>query len=440
MTAYKDFLTKLAANYNPTSGSPNGKLVSPYIAYVRPGITEGGENQLFCSVMNNGGIPQVGWRANTQIPAGTIVNTGTNGLGGTQYVAIGGGKTGSSMPTCSTPGCTTGPDGSGGTAVPGWFNTGTWPAPGSTTGVPVWPGPQGQANERSVFSDNGYLSYWNSTDGTGYFTSMMNFLKSLNASFPWDVSSHVGPPQNTNTAYADSQAIIASANGIGFGMESVSVADTTLNAGNYPTTSADWAYNFATYSAPVHHLQDFHPGAPYQAARYPITSISVVAGGGNNLPNTATITCPVDCGWYQNGPIYISGNTEFNSQNQNQIQFANACPNNTCLILTQLAFYTSAPTTNGSPYTGGTVWAPDYWPTVIPFATLQGATSFEVPQCDLDYAYLTFESAGTGLYQPVNQTAIWVPNDQQYPGGCADWGIPGNDNNYSGAIANALNY
>lgn len=190
----------------------------------------------------------------------------------------------------------------------------------------------------------------------------------------------------------------------------------------------------------MHHLQTYYPGSPFYAAGYAITNIVVTQGGGPQGLNLATVTCPinprVDCSWYAGGPVYIAGNSEFNAQNQNQIQTTVACATNPCQGTNQLTFGTTvAPGT----YTGGTVWSPNYWPLVLPFGTLQGATAFEVYECDLDYGYLQFELVNTGLYQPIYQTTNWAQNDGG-AGGCADWGIPGPDNNYSGAIANALNY
>ncbi|MGA2695264.1 MAG: hypothetical protein ABSE92_04345, partial [Terriglobales bacterium] len=463
MTAYQAFLTAFAQHYNPLAANPNGTnsgpTIAPYIAYVRPGMTIGSETTQLCAIQNGNGLTENQWAAGASIPAGYIVNTGTTGANGTQYVAIGAGVTGSSMPTCSSPGCTTGPDGSGSGAVPGWYNTGTWPQSGSV-GVPVWPGPQGQFNstggnlQPDGYTDNGFLTTWNQTnDNSGYLAAMATFLNGLNASFPFDISARNGPsggsPSFANVAYADASAAIASVNALGFGMESVSVEDQqTLNTpGTFPTTSQDWAHNFATYTGMVHHLQTFHPGNPYFAARYPINYIQVSTGGGSgNTPNTATIKCPaappinVDCGWYGNGPIYISGNAKFNSGNGNQIQIANPC-NTTCATNT-LTFYTSV-AGGSTQYTGGYVWAPDYWPIILPLGTDNGATTFEVPECDLDYAYLQFmliQNPVGGYYEPISPTANWVTSDPPNGQGCATWGVAGPDTNYSSAVTTALQY
>ncbi len=67
----------------------------------------------------------------------------------------------------------------------------------------------------------------------------------------------------------------------------------------------------------------------------------------------------------------------------------------------------------------------------MPFATLQGATTMEVYECDIDYAF--------GAY-PNFITALWVTNESQNPSGCAAWGLLGSDPNYKGALSNVLNY
>ena len=57
----------------------------------------------------------------------------------------------------------------------------------------------------------------------------------------------------------------------------------------------------------------------------------------------------------------------------------------------------------------GTVWAPDYWPVLLPFTVQRGASSVEVWECSLDYAY--------GV-----QTTTWV-NVSTGGSGCAEWGV-----------------
>ncbi len=419
MTAYQKFLAALALRYGPNSPVAAGKTIAPYIAYVRVGMSEGGENQPFCAT--SGRIAQNSWSPSVALPAGYLVNSS-----GTQYIATGGGTTGASMPTCSPDGCTTAPDG----GIPGWYRAGSYSQSGTLTNS-IWPGPQGMVSENSQYTDNGYLTTWASpADGTGYIASMMTFLKSLNASFPFTISSHNGPPADLNTAYADSEAITTSASNIGFGMESVSIRDSsTLATGIYPTSSQDWVYNFKAHPAPVHPLQTNYPSSPnivtgnsYFAAGYTISAIAVSGG-------IATITCTTDCSTYSGLSIYVMGNS---NPSLNGI-WPVKCTNGTgaeCLTDT-LQFSSSA----GAGGTGGTVWAPDYLSILLPFAVQHGATSIEVYECDLDYAYGTF-SGGAGT-APTNPTTQWVP-DEMSGNGCAEWGIQPSDAGYPNAIVDTL--
>jgi hypothetical protein len=429
MVAYQNFLQKLAQHYNVSTGNSDGQGVAPYIAYVRAGLAEGGENQPFCSV--SGPIPQATRSTGQTVPAGYVIGTASSN--GTLYVATGPGTTdhAAPMPTCSPTGCTTAPDGT----VPGWYNAGLYPAAAPNA---IWPGPAGAATQATSYTDNGYLTTWASLGITGYVTSMTVFLKSLNASFPFDISAHNGPPSNgtapANVSYADSEAIVASANGVGFGMQSVSINDSkTFATGTAPTTATDWAYNFKSHPAPVHHLQMYQPGggsnsdqnSHYFAARYPIYNIYVDTGG------TATVNCgtgpsaSVDCSPYSGEFIYVSGN---GNPALNGIWSVNCSP---CATNT-LQF--SAPIHTGQSYTGGMVWAPNYWPIVMPFAVQHNVSTIEVYECDLDYAYGSFPSSPP--FVPSNPTTTWV--DSETGGGCADWGVPGSDVGYQNSASDTL--
>ncbi len=426
MVAYQNFLAALASHYSP-NGLNNGVTIAPYLAYVRAGMTEGGENQQFCTTV--AGNPPQPTSPIASPPAGYIVN-----IDGTQYVATGSGpRGGGDMPGCSPSGCTTGPDGS----VPGWYNAGPWT---EGSGIIMWPGIKGQfgsSTEPAGYTDNGYLSTWAdqgpTNDGLGYIALMTQFLQGLHASFPFDINAHGGPPAASNVAYADSEAIMSSANNIGFGMETLNVNDPlayaqgTYSQNPFPTSLSDWAHNFITYPAPVHHLQTFFPGSPTRAAGY---LISTIAGG-----STATINCVSDCSIFTSSqtpgyPIYISGDS---TANFNGITQALKCPGTGCPS-GQLSFNpldASAP--NG---TGGVVWAPDYLPIVVPFAVRQGATAFEIYECDLDYAF--------GLYVPPlgtsNQTIGWgtANGDCVPPSTSSPYSpVPGPDKMYQYSLSDA---
>lgn len=79
----------------------------------------------------------------------------------------------------------------------------------------------------------------------------------------------------------------------------------------------------------------------------------------------------------------------------------------------------------------GTLWAADYWPILLPFAVQRGASSIEVYECSLDYAF--------GLSPATtNETTDWAATDTSSPG-CASWGVPQDpsDLTYQGALSNA---
>jgi hypothetical protein len=312
-------------------------------------------------------------------------------------------------------------------SVPGWYNVGTIGS-GSAANV-VWPGPAGQfgsGSEPASFSDNGYLARWNLIGDTepGYIASMVTFLRNLGSGFPLTISSHTGPPGDSSNAYADSEAIVASESSIGFGMQTVNVGDNQtyaagLSAG-FPTSRNDWAHNFQTYPAPVHHLQMSNSGTTFYAEGYPIGNISIASG---SPMNRATITCQgssgnVDCSPLYGQPIYVSGNSDDSLNGIWQVSCSGTggqCPAN------QLQFSTNLPACSPCG-TGGTVWSPDFWPMVMPFTILRGASSVELWECSLDYAY--------GV-----QTTTWVP-DESDGGGCASWGVAGPDSNYQNVLTN----
>jgi hypothetical protein len=165
----------------------------------------------------------------------------------------------------------------------------------------------------------------------------------------------------------------------------------------------------------------------YFAAGYLVSSsgITIAMMSGQNV---ATVNCASDCSSFQGAPIYISGNAN---------PFLNGiwwtCPSAdvtfTCTATsTQLQFKSpvSSPPTNY----GGIIWAPDYWPIVMPFAVQHNATSIEVYECDLDYAF--------GAY-PNNTTTTWVLDETGLTGGCAAWGLLGQDVGYQNSASDTQN-
>jgi hypothetical protein len=460
--AYQLFLAALAQHYNPATGG-NPALISSYLAYVRVGLTQGGENYPPCT---SAGISlqtdlsafpkQNIWSPTTFYPEGFIVNTApTPGATGTEYVALGAGTSGSVQPLCAPAGCTTGPDGNGSTAISGWYNAGSWAT--STTNTAIWPGPSGEFGpgaSRNGYLDNGFISMWPSSLGTtGYVAMMTSFLKTLNASFPFDINSHNGDPLSTptngNVAYSDSEALLAASSGVGFGIESLSISDSQNYAmGNFPTSAADWAHNFSAFPAPVHHLQTFYPGDQnYQgivnrAAGFPISSMSL-----NSTNGIVTVSCYSDCSSFSGNslpsPIFISGNSN-PAFNGTWVTCRNAVPATCASSMNTLEFKPDPLLPSGTPTggTGGTVWAPDYWPIIMPFAVLHNATSIEVYECDLDYAVGAYTLAGVigGTNFP---TTNWVPANTLHDNGCVEpfsyppvSPVSGLDTTYLNAVTN----
>ncbi|MGO9648901.1 MAG: hypothetical protein ACLPOO_12685 [Terriglobales bacterium] len=58
----------------------------------------------------------------------------------------------------------------------------------------------------------------------------------------------------------------------------------------------------------------------------------------------------------------------------------------------------------------------------MPFAVEHNATTIEVYECDLDYAY--------GAYPNDRTTTAWVTDETGTTGGCAAWGLQGQDPGY----------
>jgi hypothetical protein len=233
---------------------------------------------------------------------------------------------------------------------------------------------------------------------------MASFLSGLGASFTWDISTHYGP--GGDPSYPDPEAFIAASNGIGFGIQSLSIEDPiTAGIGAYPTTREDWADNFATFSTdPVHHLQLNAPGSKYWWAGYGITDITVSSG-------TATVNCTSDCSPFSGGYIYITGVTGNPLFNGTWLVTCSPCSSG------QLQFQTSI---SSPTVLGGYVWSPNYWPVTIPFASSNGATSLELWECDLDYAF--------------NTTTTTPGVDGGVAGCAASWGYTGQTINYKNQL------
>lgn len=159
-----------------------------------------------------------------------------------------------------------------------------------------WPGPKGLALEPQGYKHSCYLD-GKVTDGpctdlpSGYVGTMDSFIGGLQSTYsiPQDGGAHAGPPNDANSTYITTEALLASQYCTGIGTQSATLSDiTNLAAGN--NTSQGWTTVFPLYpgnpSCPVFkHLQFEAVGnvSPNGAA-WAITSISVAG-------TTATLTC-----------------------------------------------------------------------------------------------------------------------------------------------------
>ncbi len=230
---------------------------------------------------------------------------------------------------------------------------------------------------------------------------------------------------------ADAEALLAAQSSIGFGMQSLNIEDpVTSPLGVYPTSRQDWVANFQKYpNAPVHHLQLNAPGSVYWWPGYPIggtngppSASGIVVSGNTGTGGTATVYCAdslgnaVDCSPLSGEYVYVSGN-DLLSLNGIWMVTCSPCASNT------VQFNSPANVSNGT-YYDGKLWSPNYWPITMPFALQHSASSLEVWECDLDFAF-------------GQQTTDWVSSE---PGtGCPEWGLTaGSDTTYPNAIHNTL--
>ncbi len=385
-TAYEHFLAALLVHYS-AAGSGDGPTLAPYFAYIRVGF-HGGEDDPACA--STGFVPSTDWTASAAVRAGDLIQPTSGNAGDYYFVANSDGASAATAPTwCQTAGCNTAADGS----VASWRNTGLANSDSGAVKYAMWPGPNGAAKG---FTDAAYL---------GFVHSVYAFIAAQHSAIPLDISSHDGPPFNANWAYADASAVSAVANGLGFGNESVSLSDIALyNAGK--VTRHDWVENFDVFrTAPViRHLQTYWPGGGgVQAETFAIDSITVSAG-------VATATCGAGCSLYCTGTttVQVTGNAN-DALNGSWFVAAASCTPNT------MVQFAATGVADGT-YAGGQIWAADYLPAVLPFAFAHAATTIELHECTLDYAYGA-QTVGTAAHA------------------CA--GLPGPDATYKALIAGA---
>ncbi len=397
-TAYENLIKNMIIHYS-SKGSGDGPKIYQNLAYVRIGVATGGEDAPGCATAavvrgTNGEVPYGDWQAGVAYPAGSLVDPANNNSGNYVFVALG------SESISGAPADWGGAQQYTDVVADGngvrWRNTGRQ-VPSASSGNAMWPGPEGEALEKQGFTPNGYLSSWGDSDGAGYIAKLTGFIHSQNPSVPIVISSHDGPPNNYNSAFADSEAVMAQGNGIGFGQESITINDPISWSENLvPSSYHDWALNFGTYSTEpiVRYAQTTWPG-PFTGSQSEVFAIQNIKVAGNGL---ATATCNQDCTPLCNSTVYFTNPSNPNDPfNNTTVQDVTGAEN----ILTcqangstgQFTFNTSAVVggvgsiSPGTYMTGGDVWAAEYLPVVIPFAQQHYVTSLELHECTLDYAY-----------------------------------------------------
>jgi hypothetical protein len=225
----------------------------------------------------------------------------------------------------------------------------------------VWPGPQGLASQPLGYTASAYL-----TGTPGYNAAILKYIRSLNPQFKVVISTIDGP--NFDVSYADTEAQLAAANGIGMGTESLSMTDYYDYSNNLQCPN-DWCANFASFAKSNlnFYLQTANPGS------LPVFSLSKVSGNGN----TATATCTQDCTLGLAGGlmmVQISGNSvsAFDA-------FVQPATNSGSVF--------TFPTTSKGTGNGGVVYSQDYLPQTLPFTVAAHANALEIYTCDLFYAF-----------------------------------------------------
>jgi hypothetical protein len=367
-TAYQHFIAALLQHYS-SSGTGNGPALAKYIAYIRIGF-HGGEDDPSCA--SDGQVPSTPWTAGTTIHAGDLIQPVAGNANGYYFVANSDGTTGSAAPAwCQTYECTTAGDG----GVSSWRNTGLQKASTGSAAAAMWPAPDGTAHG---FTDANYLSF---THG------IYAFAAAQHSTIPLDIASHDGPPFNGNWAFADAAAVAAASDGIGFGNEGMAIDDIALfESGAIPSSLHDWVENFTLFAhAPiVRHLQMAWPGGGLangaQAEAFEIEQIVVANGVG-------TATCSSDCSALcgPGGLIPLTGTANGTLDGTWKTSGSSCATDHLALTMPGIADGT---------YNGGSAWASDYLPATLAFGVAHGATTFELHECTLDYAF-GVETVGT---------------------------------------------
>jgi hypothetical protein len=207
----------------------------------------------------------------------------------------------------------------------------------------------------------------------------MAFIHAQDPSVPTAINAHAGPPDNSDNSYADTEAQLAVANHVGFGMEAFGLGDAYLSSHGMECVD-NWCNNFATYAdagVPLV-LQNTIP------LLQPTYALTTIVGNGKD----ALATAP--------GSDLYGGNSSWV-----QISGSSAAAYNGMFdVIGADASVFGFASTESVTGTGGTLLSPDYLPLSIPFAIGAHATAFEIYLCDLLYAYDPNPVAGLTCSSP----------------------------------------
>jgi hypothetical protein len=231
----------------------------------------------------------------------------------------------------------------------------------------VWPGVAGLSASPLAYSKSLFVGSKDAPT-SGYVSSIIGFIHDQHGAFSSLINSHSGPPADTDVSYADDEANIALANGVGFGMEALSIGDAYQHSIGSPCND-DWCTNFESAASSGVPLV-LQSTVPTTAPTYEITSIS---GDGT----AATVTCATNCDLYTGNSAWVS------ISGSSEPSFNGAFLVRSVTSANSFAFASSTKATG----TGGTLENPDYLPVTVPFGVSEHATAFEIYLCDLLYAF-----------------------------------------------------
>jgi hypothetical protein len=230
----------------------------------------------------------------------------------------------------------------------------------------VWPGPSGLAAAPLAYSSDAFLGS-SSAPESGYVSSLIGTIAGAKPVMKTLINAHAGPPSNSDLGFADSMVEIATASGVGFGMEALSIGDAYEDSLGKPCND-DWCKNFGAHAG---------TGVPLVLQSTIPTMQPTYAASIDGNGTEATATCGPSCDFYvgNSGWVTVSGSDPAGFDGTFLITGGE--PNTAITFASKTSGKSSSATLEG----------PDYLPTTIPFAVKNHATALEIYLCDLFYAF-----------------------------------------------------